>query len=150
MNPKKHPDNHWGLFQFWADIHIFLISFSFSYPPISYTSVLVIFIYFKNSLVISFKDTKKYIMPNFNTGKYLSTLISIRYPSILYNKIEQFFSSRIYPDKVTSPKVQLARMGLKKSAAVHAEESNIKHEGEPENNVGLKLGPLVILILGLF
>jgi hypothetical protein len=59
MNLKKHPDNHWGLFQCWADIWIFFISFSFSYSPICYPSVLVINIYIFKSLVITSKDIKK-------------------------------------------------------------------------------------------
>jgi hypothetical protein len=41
-------------------------------------------------------------------------------------------------------------MGVKKRAAVRAEESIIKREGEPENTLGLKIGPLFILFLGLF
>jgi hypothetical protein len=79
MNPKKHPDNHLGLFQCWADIYIFLISFSFNYSPICYPSVLVIIIIFKISLVISSKDIKKNLMPNFNMRRYLPTLIFIGY-----------------------------------------------------------------------
>jgi hypothetical protein len=45
-------------------------------------------------------------------GKYSPTLISIRYPSILDNKIEIFFSSKIYPNEVTSPKVHFAQIHL--------------------------------------
>jgi hypothetical protein len=89
-------------------------------------------------------------MSNFNMSRYLPTLIFIGYPSIPSNKIEQIIFSRIYPDKVTSPQVHLTRMPMKKRTAVRAEESNIKREGEPENTVGLKLGPLFILFLGLF
>jgi hypothetical protein len=85
---------------------ILLISFSFSYSPTCYPTVLVIIIVSKNPLVISSLRIikKNYLMPNFNTSRYLPTLIFIGYTSILNNKIEQLFCSRIYPEKVTSPK----------------------------------------------
>jgi hypothetical protein len=43
-------------------------------------------------------------------SRYQPTPISIGYPSILDNKVGQFFSSKIYPNKVTSSKVHLTQI----------------------------------------
>ncbi len=44
--------------------------------------------------------------------RYIPTLLSIRYPNIPNNKIEQLFCSKIYPNKITSPKIHLAQIHL--------------------------------------
>jgi hypothetical protein len=72
-------------------------------------------------------------MPDFKMSKYLPTLISIRYPSILDNKLEQLFSSEIYPNKVTSSKVHSNSLSYCSSSfekAALALINSIKLEGE--------------------
>jgi len=48
-------------------------------------------------------------MLDFNTVKYWPSLIFVGYPSILDNKIE-FFFSKIFPNKVTSPKTHFIQI----------------------------------------
>jgi len=50
-------------------------------------------------------------MLDFNMVGYPPTLISIRYPNNLNNKIKQFFSKR-YPNKVTISQVHLVQIHL--------------------------------------
>jgi hypothetical protein len=51
-------------------------------------------------------------MLDFNMVKYLSSLISIGYLSILNNKIDFFFNSKKIPNKVTSLEIHLIQIHL--------------------------------------